>query len=265
MKKRFFALILVLFGLIGCSSENDALNDNEIREVSKPEVSIPAVSLPENDNNSTHIEGLGDFTFSEGRSYSDDRDTGVDVMSLEEAAQIGADYIFEVLGENLDGAHIELAYNYNPHIPDRTWFGLVSHPDRRVSGSRIMISFLIDAQTGERFGLSYWQLEDLQGISGEMMETMPIEELLEIFPEPDESEIAEMLEVAREIAERHLQTSEIAIIEYGFSMGGGEADTTYHHPSQLLPFFVIDSEGRLIEIFIQRETHILWKINVPPF
>lgn len=91
---------------------------------------------------------------------------------------------------------------------------------------------------------------------------MPEAELLEIFPEPDEAEIAEMKEVVREIATRHLQDSEIVTIEYGFWTESGEPDTTYY-PSQSSPFFIIDTEGRLVEIIIQRETHLLMVINTP--
>ena len=251
MRKRLFILTLVLFGLTGCLSESEPLNStSEVQESG-------------NNNGGVQVDGLGSFTISEGTAYSDDRDTGIDVITLEEAAEIGAHYIYEVLGESLEGTHIELTYNYNFNISERTWGGLITHSDEVASDlSNVFISFLIDAETGERLNLMFWELEPLRGISDTRMEIMPIEELLEIFPEPDEDEIVEMMEVVREIATRHLQNSEVVRLEYGFLMENGEADTTYY-PSQMSPFFIIDTEGRMIEIIIQRETHLLFMINVP--
>ena len=244
---------LILLGLIGCSNENDMLNDTgEMQAI-------------ENGNDNEPINGLGSFTFFEGRSYSDDRDTGVNVISLEEAAEIGAYYIYEVLGESLDGMYMELVYNYNFHISHRTWVGHINHS--RIEGITGQMSapifFLIDAETGERLSLNYSQLEDLHGISGEMMESMPIEDLLEIFPDPDEDEIAEMMEVAREMANRHFQTSEVAVVEYGLRQEDGGPNITWERPYQISALTVIDTEGRLIEVYIQRETHLLWQIITP--
>jgi len=244
MKKHIFILGLTLLILIGCTNDDSTTNNGE------------EISTGASENQEPALEG---FTFSEGRTYSDDRDTGVDVLSLEEAADIIAYYIYEVLGENLDGAHIEVTYNYNFNIGRRTWHGRVRHP--LYTGD--VFSVLINAETGERINLSYLQLEDLHGIGWEMMESMSEAELLEIFPEPDEAEIAEMMEVVREIAERHLQTSEVATIEYGFRQEDGSPNTTWDGPYQISPFTVIDTEGRVIEIYIQRETHLLQEINVP--
>jgi len=241
MKKEIFIFSLLLFLLVGCSTDNNTANGGNL-----------------NQGDNTQASPLSDFTFSEGESFSDDRDTGVEVLSLEEAVEIAAAYIYEVFEDSLEGVHIELVYNYNFNISERTWSGYVRRPER----SNLIMTFLIDAQTGERIELTYWQREPLHGISFAMMESMSEAELLEIFPEPDEAEIAEMMDVVRDIAERHLQTSEIVRLEYGFLQENGEADTTYY-PSQLSPFFVIDTEGRLIEIIIQRETHLLVSINTP--
>jgi len=249
MKKAILILVPILFLFVGCTNDGEAPYESEA-------TTAPG-SIDQEDR-------LGNFTFFEGRSYSDDRDTGIDVISLEEAAEIGAYYIFEVLGENLDGMYMELAYNYNFHISHRTWVGFVNHSRREGLAGQLNapISFVIDAETGERLFLSYSQLEPLHGISGEMMESMPVAELLEIFPDPDEAEIAEMMEVVREIAERHLQTSEIVTIEYGFWQENGDLHVTFDGPSQFSPFFIIDTEGRVIDILIQRETHLLSSINV---
>jgi len=158
---------------------------------------------------------------------------------------------------------MELGYVYNIHTSQRTWGGAISYSQERLAGfSDVVIFFAINAETGERINLHNLRLEPLNEISGLMMETMPVDELLEIFPEPDEAEIASMKEVVREIANRHLQSSEIVTLEYGFWTEDGTPDTTYH-PSQNSPFFIIDTDGRVVEIIIQRETHLLVMINTP--
>jgi len=259
IQRKVFILVFILFVLVGCSSD-DGISNNE---GNAPETTGRENVVQEAQEVLAQENTLGNFTVLEGESFSDDRDTGVAVISLEEAAQIVAYYVWEVLGKNLEGKYMELGYNYNIHISRRTWDGIISYSQEGLEDrSDVIIQFLINAETGERITLSSWSIEPLHGISGLMMETMPVDELLEIFPEPDEAEIASMKEVVREIANRHLQNSEIVTLEYGWWTEDGTPYTTYH-PSQNSPFFIIDTDGRVVEIIIQRETHLLVMINTP--
>jgi len=266
-KKGILFLCLILIVLVGCSNDVDTSNDSGETLYESQEAPVQGnedqdVFVQESEDQEQTLV-LGEFTVSEGKSHFDDRDTGVDIISLEEAAQIGGDSILEFFGNNLDDAHIELVYNYNPHISRRTWHGVISQTMEGLEGwNNVSMDFLVNAETGEIITVGYWNIEPLHGISSFMMETMPDAELLEIFPEPDEAEIAEMMEVVRGIADRFLQDSEIVTIEYGWWIEDGEPDTSYS-PSQNSPFFIIDSKGCLIEIIIQRETHLLIEIHKP--
>lgn len=253
MKKIARFLFLGLF-VTACSAIGNQDNDLEtIMNVSSEDVA-----------QASELINLETLTFFEGESFSDDRQTSIEIISIEEAAQIGAHFVYQILGNNLENMYMKLIYNFNPHIFERSWTGAISTlSEFKEDWSNVSIIFSINAETGERIELINREIEPLHGINDFQMETMPESELLEIFPEPDAFEIASMKEVVREIADKHLENTEIVAIEYGFWTESGEPATTYF-PSQISPFFVIDTNDQLIEINIQRETHTLVTINTTP-
>ena len=98
-------------------------------------------------------------------------------ISMEEAALIGAEYIWDVFGTNIDGMYVEMMYALTPGFTRPTWIGSVSaerpvRPDfgalnnAASAGSTLMpaveirvlppsYSFRIDALTGMRVDISY--------------------------------------------------------------------------------------------------------------
>ena len=97
-------------------------------------------------------------------------------ISMDEAALIGAEYIWDMFGSSIDGMYVEMMYALNPGFTRPTWIGSVStvrpeHPDfealrnAAASGSTVMpipmpllptYSFRIDALTGMRIAISYY-------------------------------------------------------------------------------------------------------------
>ena len=96
IQRKVFILVFILFALVGCSSDEGITNNegNAHETTDRENVVQEAQEVLAQENT------LGNFTILEGESFSDDRDTGVAVISLEEAAQIVAYYIWEVLGKN---------------------------------------------------------------------------------------------------------------------------------------------------------------------
>lgn len=159
MKKEVLILGLILFVFAGCSSDSTA-DEKENVSYESSEALLQENESPEP---VSQANTLGDFTFFEGESVSDDRDTGVDVISLEEAAQIGANYILELLENNLEGAYMQLVYSYNWHLSLRTWSGVIGSSREGIEDWNDMpINFLIHAETGEKISLmNNWNVEPL--------------------------------------------------------------------------------------------------------
>lgn len=100
-------------------------------------------------------------------------------MPMEEAAQIGAEYIWDVFGESIDGMYVIMTYTAWVGHGRQHWFGMVALTreatgvdfdwdsvriladtgstitDRIVIPVDPMFTFLIDATTGERVDISY--------------------------------------------------------------------------------------------------------------
>ena len=142
MTKFIFTIILspLLFIVLGC----------ETHEV-KPEINQSYFLFPEDKE-----LALGNFNVLEGfHGFPGDRN---EILPLYEVAIIGATYVLEVFGYNLDGMYMELTFNYNPHISHRTWIGNVANSADDFEGFAEgfhprLITFSIDAVTDERINI----------------------------------------------------------------------------------------------------------------
>jgi len=85
------------------------------------------------------------------------------------------------------------------------------------------------------------------------------EERLEIFPTPDEDEIVRLMEVARNSAKHHFNTSTVEMVELGTSEG--IIFDVSGWPTMF--FFAIDDTGRVVDMTIARETNQLESLNTP--
>lgn len=230
MKKFICFLILMsgMAGLVGCST-----ND------------VPSARL--------YLHGM---TIMESE-VSEDRDFGIELLSFEEVSELAVDYISELLNRRFNGMYMQLTRSYNPYFSQHIWEVVVAYSEIDFDVQNEILWVEIDAVTGEVMFFLNLSVEPLYGINDLMMDVMSEVELLELFPEPNEIEIAEMREVVREYAQRHFSNSNILTLEYGFYTAGGIPDVTYY-PSQNSPFFAIDDQARVVTIVIQRETkHLL--------
>jgi len=79
-------------------------------------VSIPDIVVPEDD----HVLSL----MLTNVSYDIPIPTAA--MSIEEAALVGAQYILDVFGKDIDGMYVELSFSDAHHLTRSLWFGVVS-------------------------------------------------------------------------------------------------------------------------------------------
>jgi len=127
-------------------------------------------------------------------------------LSPEKAAELGARYIWEVLGENIDGRTIHMDYATQRHTARTHWSGSVIIGENRES----IIRFNIDSVSGERISINDSRREE----PNLPKRTMTMGEFLE--PEstaPDN--IEHYAELAREFAQKHFHLSDVMDIEFG--------------------------------------------------
>ena len=75
-------------------------------------------------------------------------------ISHEEAAELGAQYIWEVFGESADGMFVEMCYTAFPFCTRTYWSGAVAGSKDALSQHAALYRFKLDAITGERIGVS---------------------------------------------------------------------------------------------------------------
>ena len=247
MKKMMLILLFLSLGLIGCA-DHGASSESVIR-------------IDQSDFLEADLT-LGEFTILEGfHGFPGDRS---DALTLEEAATIGATYVLNVFRNPLAGMYMELTFNYNPHISRSTWIGNIAYSPEDFGGEiegflPALLVFSIDALTGERISIINHSIDPLHEMADLWM--MSEDERWELFPEPDEEEMELMMEIAHNFAQRHFAHELIINIELGIYLNG-VTDSAYF-PSPDLFFVATDSEGRIVQIMIQRGTMQLLSIHTP--
>jgi len=232
MRKVIGILSCSLVLLIGCS------NDNGVTEGRALNTEATNTSSDETERELV----LGEFTIVEGvNGFPGDQTRTLDI---EEAALIGATYILEVFGNDLDGMYLEMTFNYNPHISESLWIGTNAHSPEEFGDETIgfrsgEVTFVIDAFTGERISITN--------------RTLSFSDDWEELGEVTNEELDVMLEIAEDFSRRHFgSSSTIESVEHVRSV-----------PSEFLEFIATDGEGRTIELLIQRETNQLFDISTP--
>lgn len=257
MKKLFLISILILFSLIGCA-EGDPATEQTGDE--------PSLLAPVASEYSEAEAVLGNFILlEEGVTSSDNRDSGVEIISLEEAAAIGERYIFEILGESLKGKYVQLSYNHNFNLVEgsphqNTWYGAVARSLEDLENNYSVFTFLLNAETGTLLDVMNWQLEPVHDLDFLEMEQLTEAEWWELFPRPSEEEIEMMRQVAIKYAQRYFSETTISNIEIGFY---GEETDFLAKPNNFFVFNVTDETGHVMNVFLQRETNLFSLMEFP--
>ena len=193
---------------------------------------------------------------------------GANAMSPEEAAQIGARYLYDVLGQCIDGMYVMMEYFASPSIVRPYWFGMVAGTVSELENYTPQLGFTICAVSGERITVrssaiptarpageyittshlmyhmgQLWPsaLEDnpewaaeipaafAAAIEGRCFNELWEELMSGLMPSVDE--IQRYLQLAREYAARHFACTEVVSAEFDMARHSG--------------FFTLDSEGNL--------------------
>jgi len=78
----------------------------------------------------------------------------VNALTPEKAAEIGAQYIWDLFEEKIDGLYVEMSYSAFPFCTRAYWSGAVASSETELANHVAMFRFTLDAVTGERIGIS---------------------------------------------------------------------------------------------------------------
>jgi len=213
---------------------------------------------------------------------------GINAISPETAAEIGARYIWDMFGESIDGTTVKMFYSNHPAFTRASWIGRVLEPEASFTIGRnasldermqmhnsTLFTFSIDAVTGERIDISthsHWA-----EISKAMTEE--IRNALDEFFSPSQRRTTEeaialrsggappaqldgYIKAAREHAQRHFHATEVISAELkninALTFALDENGNLIVTDRQLI-FEVTDSTGRVADIAIIESTkQLIW-------
>jgi hypothetical protein len=176
-------------------------------------------------------------------------------MSPEEAAQIGARYIWDMFGESMDGKTVEMSYTAWPSHSRTHWHGTIE----------ALYGFSIDAVTGEWISIQP-RLdipEPTDPGEGKTYTLSPVQ--FEALQYEAPANVDEYAEAARAFAQKHFNHSTVTDVEFvriSLNQGGRaaalEASKAYHeayHEDKNKPFtFTLYEKGRSITFNVTDDT-----------
>ena len=198
-----------------------------------------------------------------------------DALSYEEAAQLGALYIWDMFGESIDGKAVEMLYTAQPYFTRAYWHGAVADTRADLENHDTLFTFTICAVSGERIDISKFSLGFTEESSSEVKEVLSA--LMNDSSRRDEAarvrlggelpapaQLDEYAQVAEDFAAKQFCGTEIiriefrnaAVAEYGFDENGNIVMT-----GQRLLFAVMDSTLREAYVTINTETKELLSIE----
>ncbi|MCL2225363.1 MAG: hypothetical protein FWB96_10410 [Defluviitaleaceae bacterium] len=193
-------------------------------------------------------------------------------MQMEEAARIGAEYIWDIFGERIDGMYVEMFYASWPGQMRSYWIGNVgSIPASAVGRDETLrsyspqFSFTIDAVTGMRVDIGRL-IDRLAGLSEEELEAFMqwrtgderrdwhiawhyknTAERMAYLGLTD-ADIEPYLQTAREAAARHFNTTTLVLETESFAITAGPANIPSQSAFSGILFTIEDNTGRELQM-----------------
>jgi len=207
------AVSALAFGLIGAAfiGANSTVFASNTSASESVMASAPSNVTPVTQTNAFAAQDLRVYDKTESGTT-----VSIHAISIDEAAQIGARYISDVFGADIDGMVVEMRYqNLQPHSLKSLFSGTVSN------GTEVAFNFMLDALTGERMMVSRpannatnadvseaWAM--MQRAAGSGQCAFPIE--------LSQGELDIYLQVARDFAQKHFNNSNVADVSFTIAL-----------------------------------------------
>jgi len=198
-----------------------------------------------------------------------DRTPGPNAITSEQAAMLGAMYIWDMFGICINGMHIEMWYSAWPSQTRTYWSARVLESPCTEMDHGPNISFNIDSVTGERIDIFHSRptlmsdeaMEVINAMRGDTEQMMAFRSMAIAAP----IEIVdEYKQIALDHAARHFTATEVVTVEFSaFGVTGWKLDS-YRNltpSSYALHFIVTDNTGREAFLSFEMETGKLLSIN----
>jgi|GEM_PF-1682924 len=161
------------------------------------------------------------------------------VLSIDEAAQIGAQYIYDMLGENIEGKFVAMNFFERDTYSRPYWQGLVGNSEEALESREYDFVFLIDAVTGERIGI-----DNHVGLnrSETILNNLSWNDSTDLSDE----QVVNYTKVVNDFAELHFKNTAVNRIDFiGVDwLGAIRDDRGEFVPEWIARFNVIDDTGR---------------------
>jgi len=258
------AMSIGLFSAVFVAGNNIILESATNHQITMPSTQTVVNMLP-------HTEAIPENFPFPSFSVTDVTDPRTEVsasaLSPEKAVELGARYIWEVFGEDIDGKAVDIGFTIPTATSRAHWVGWVWESDweRHDLGAtrpRHSFKFIIDALTGER--ISIHDIRSDRGNSHLPERTMTMDQLFEREDTIPEN-IEMYTELAREFAQKHFNLTEVTEVVYdnmrfevterGNRYERNNAVVTYRET--LLRFTATDERGRSALLTISMDTHRL--------
>ena len=239
-----------------------------------PPITAPVVIPAEQ----TSPEGFKEPTLTVALGEHQMSEPSANALSKYDAARIGAQYIWEMFGECIDGKYVTLWYSVHPSHTRAYWRGNVSIapfniPNRIASEDEDMealrearmlhirqqlFSFAIDAVTGEWIDISRLTVSEMSDeVRNAIIDADPVYlyNLRSAGAAP--VQIDEHSQIAVEHAARHFASTEVVNVEFmGAAVSGFGLDENGNLSvtSRVLMFDVTDSTGRVANVTFDEAT-----------
>jgi hypothetical protein len=188
-------------------------------------------------------------------------------MSKEKAAQLGAQYLWEIFGESIDGKAVRMVYLVGqPAYTKDLWIGNVFNTADEAAipyfssekNNNPLLSFRIDAKTGEWVGIGRRQPTQQRG---KVVKTVTFEDEIAMMKQPPAG-LDEYIKIAKAFAQKHFTKTKVVDAEYDFQAfqtdektGLGDGDTRdIYEKGGLVIIAVTDDTGRVAEVRVDKDT-----------
>ena len=256
--------------------------------------SIPATQIPTAQIPATQIDAQEDS--GESQDYrkpelsvidATDKATAVspNAMSAEEAAELGAQYIWDTFGESIDGKTVVMTYCVWPSHTKAYWMGEVAETKGDAENNVWLFFYYIGAVSGERADIynmnpdidTSRRARDAESAEKEREKWKLIiefteeyrlagrtDELDEMFKvKPTEEQLDEYGQLAKGYAAKHFIGTEVTDAVF---LGGGvdvdiDEDGNFVKTDKTMEFKVTDSAGRCADVTVAIETRALLNIS----
>ena len=212
-------------------------------------------------------------------------------LTAEAAAELGAQYIWEVFGVSVDGKTVEMSYGSFPSNTRTHWYGYVipaggsaittlsinENNEAVIEKASTLFTFSIDAVTGAR--ISVWQdmenrFDDMANdptITLEEMNAITVPWLTEMLAgnnplftrfTPEQIEMYEQM--AKGYAEKHFNTTDVVSVKYEAGspyLFARAADGRVVVRNYIVTFAITDNTGREAHVSVITGTTRLHNIN----